>query len=866
MKTSRLLPKLILICVFFPLFSLAQFFDDFSDGDFTMNPTWTGDLTHFTINVQNQLQLNATTAGISHLKCLNVFESDSLEWSFNIQMLFAPSGSNFAQFILKSSDTTFLGNENYFYIQFGENLSNDAVELFYKNDNGITSICRGTNGKIANSFDFNFKVTYHEPGIWKIFIDESKTGDYRLDAIGFMPDTIATKSLGFYLKYTSSNLQKFIFDNIYFGIPVYDTIAPFVKKTTTNEERNIVYLQFSENVSSSTALDKNNYIIDNQYYPDSVFFQGNDKQIIALFYNVPFPNLHQSTIIVSNITDMVGNCMLPHSDTILFRTVVRNDVLITEIMADPTPEILLPPCEYIEIYNRNFEDTLFMKGWKLKMGSSVKNLPDIAIPYHGYIVIVPQSCYENYLKMTHHVYPVSSLGITNDGQEIILLNGKDEVIDYVPFHVNWHSNLLKKDGGWSLEMKDVDKPCLGSENWDSSISNDGGTPAYKNSIDQEVMDDKPPVILKAVVNDIITIHLYFSEPISRMNQESLFHIDQGIRIFKYEILDPTNQVVKIELYDPLEVRKIYTLTIQNFIYDCNGNYTPFGTTVKIAIPEEPVKGDIVITEILTDSYQNTNADYIELLNRSDKVIDVGRMRIGSGNESNPEKLVFISSSGFNLFPNQYVCICKNRDLTYQQYYTPSDALLITTDSLPNFPNTSGVVYLTDYSLNILDQLAYTEEHHSSFLSSTDGVSLEKIDINISSQQISNWTSAVASVGFGTPGYQNSNYRKVHFDDQEFSVNPAIISPDQDGNNDFVELIVRCPDHNSRVTIQVFHLNGHLIKVIANNEVVSQYTLFIWDGTNSSGELVLGGSYIMKYERWQAGGEVRKMKKVVSVIL
>ena len=80
------------------------------------------------------------------------------------------------------------------------------------------------------------------------------------------------------------------------------------------------------------------------------------------------------------------------------------------------------------------------------------------------------------------------------------------------------------------------------------------------------------------------------------------------------------------------------------------------------------------------------------------------------------------------------------------------------------------------------------------------------------------------------------------------------------------MIVRCPDHNSRVTIQVFHLNGHLIKVIANNEVVSQYTLFIWDGTNSSGELVLGGSYIMKYERWQAGGEVRKMKKVVSVVL
>ena len=52
---------------------------------------------------------------------------------------------------------------------------------------------------------------------------------------------------------------------------------------------------------------------------------------------------------------------------------------------------------------------------------------------------------------------------------------------------------------------------------------------------------------------------------------------------------------------------------------------------------------------------------------------------------------------------------------------------------------------------------------------------------------SNWHSASSPVGYGTPGYKNSQYSEISIQDETFTVDPPVFTPDNDGVSDFDEL-------------------------------------------------------------------------------
>ena len=86
---KKLIFSLLLIFTFH--FVNAQVNDNFSDGNFTANPTWLGDTTKFIVNSSFQLQLNAPaitdTAYISTISN----RLDSTEWQFWVKLDFSPS-------------------------------------------------------------------------------------------------------------------------------------------------------------------------------------------------------------------------------------------------------------------------------------------------------------------------------------------------------------------------------------------------------------------------------------------------------------------------------------------------------------------------------------------------------------------------------------------------------------------------------------------------------------------------------------------------------------------------------------------------------------------------------------------------------
>lgn len=168
----KVIQKIILCYLLvLPICSQAQLFDDFSDGDFTSNPSWQGDLTHFMVNNESQLQLDAPAAG-SSLLTTPVTILDSMVWEFYFKMDFAPSTSNSLQMILQS-DQADLSTGNGYYLYIGETGSDDAIQ-FYRLDAGVESLlATATPGAVANGADANLRMEKQAGGQWTLLVDYS---------------------------------------------------------------------------------------------------------------------------------------------------------------------------------------------------------------------------------------------------------------------------------------------------------------------------------------------------------------------------------------------------------------------------------------------------------------------------------------------------------------------------------------------------------------------------------------------------------------------------------------------------------------------------------------------------------------------
>ena len=70
--------------------SYSQLFEDFSDGDFTNNPSWEGDTSEFIVNSNLVLQLNApsvTDTSFLSVETGTLDFSSNISWDFYVKMV-----------------------------------------------------------------------------------------------------------------------------------------------------------------------------------------------------------------------------------------------------------------------------------------------------------------------------------------------------------------------------------------------------------------------------------------------------------------------------------------------------------------------------------------------------------------------------------------------------------------------------------------------------------------------------------------------------------------------------------------------------------------------------------------------------------
>ena len=866
LKTMRPILLLSLLIFVFQV-CRAQVSDDFSDGNFNENPAWLGSDSLFIINEEYQLQLNSNYGGEAWLSA-DYEKHKETEWRFWIKEKFSPSSKNFCDVFLYSDTQELKTCKTAYILRFGESGSYDVVELLRIDNGELTSLCRGTDTFIASSFSTFIKITYEESNNWKIFVDKVGNGNYKLEATAF-DDKFASlnqnASFGFYCTFTNSNTKQFYFDNIYIGPKIIDSVAPELINCEIIDDFNL-RLNFNEAICENSLKKENFFLVNQNLNPEKVSYGNDISSLILEFNNVIEEGIHHN-LTIKNIEDLEGNISDEITHKFLHYNAKEYDIVINEIMADPSPQIELPDWEYVELYNSS-EFPINIKNWKLIIGSSEYLInEDVEIQADDYLIICNIDAAED-LSQYGNCYGFSSFQISNSGANLTLIDKNENYISSINFDISWHSANYKKDGGWSLEQIDANNPCDGKPNWNSSISKEGGTPGKSNSIKNENIIFPKLNYINPISNNIIEV--YFNQ---NMNIETLQNIEnyyiKEMQTHPEEVnLFPDKKgFVELIFNHDFEENKLYTLNINN-VTNCKDIALEKDINTIFGIPSQIERKDVIINEILFNPI-SPGVEYVELYNRSDKVIDLSKIMIGTIKKSfpNPADTIVkeLISTGRILLPKSYCLLSTDGEIVKYQYESSSDDFL-DIESLPSLPNEEGHIIICNKSREIIDEVFYSEKMHYDLLIETQGVSLERISSENMSSDKNNWHSASYDVNYGTPGYKNSmttNLTEIK-DDNEINIVPEIFSPDNDGFDDICNIYYDLDKNGYTLNIKIFNSKGRLVNNLLNNSLVNNEGFVSWNGCNDSNHHLEPGIYIVQTEIFDLEGFVKRIRKVVVV--
>jgi len=853
--------KTFSIYILFFLFALqisAQFTDNFTDGNFTANPIWNGNTSDFQITA-NQLQLNAPSVSASKYLSTPSQAINNGSWEFKFRLTVNPSGSNFSRIYLVSNTSNLSGNVNGYFVMIGG--SSDEISLYKQSGSTITEIIDGRNGVLnVSSVNTKIKVTRTSSGSWQLFSDTT-SGFTSYISEGMINDNTFTQSLffGVFCKFTSTRSDKFYFDDfVVTGTPIVDLIPPLLDSVKVISSTQLDVL-FNEPVSLATAQNITNYTGNNGIgNPIIATRDASNLAKVHLTFSSAFPIGIYHTLAVANVEDIAGNSIVNTTRKFIYfipAIPVYHDVVINEILPDPNPAISLPEAEFVEIYNTSTSKIFDLSGWEIGDASSGSSLGEFVLLPNSYVVICANSDLPKF-SIYPNVIGVSSLSLSNSGDEIYLKDNAGNKIDFMQYSIDFFGGTDKKNGGWSLELVNPNLNCFNTQNWKPSTNFNGGTIGIKNSVYDTIPDTQSPELKSVFAISNSQIEITFSETIDTNSLlTSSFLVTNGIAISSFLINSTIGNSVTLTVSPALDSGKIYTLSISN-LQDCEGNIS--NPSADFVLANKPQIGDLIINEILFNPVTG-GQDYVEIYNNSDRYIDLKGCKIGNDDNGNPGNLKTVESNNL-LYPKDYLVLTTDKYSVLNQYFTRNEDKIIEIPSLPTFSNDEGVVYLILPSGDVSDKLEYTEDMHFGLLRNKDGVSLERLDFNRPTSDKSNWHSAAESIGFGTPGVKNSQFNSAKIIDNILSISPEIFSPDNDGFEDVLTLSYSFNKPGFVGNITIYDAKGRLIKYLIKNELLATKGVFIWDGLTDNGTKARIGRYIVFFEYFDLDGNVKSIKK------
>jgi hypothetical protein len=622
-----------------------------------------------------------------------------------------------------------------------------------------------------------------------------------------------------------------------------------------------VHITWEKPLDFKSAEDPLNYLLNEQERPIAAQYIA-EEELIQLAFSETIESNKLHTLTLSQIQD-TDHMRIPDSRHYLGSTqpASLNELIITEVMADPTPAQDLPDAEYVEIYN-NSNRPLQLRGIVLQDNNQSSTLSSSWLLPGRYLTLCDDSDYQEMGQRSTSLALSSFPNLNNESDQITLTSPDgNTLLHQVSYEQSWYNDEFKRKGGWSLEMVDLRYPCLERSNWTASTDPSGGTPGRSNSVTNENPDNTPPSLVNVVTESPSLIRIEFDEKLlASAISEMEFRVDNQIVSERH--LLPNQRTIHLSLDKKLQSGVAYQLHV-HYVADCSGNVNLDTQNFTFYLPEAHNPGDVLLSEILFHPRPG-GVDFVELYNHSSKNISLKNWKLAL---EEPDGLTtyVISDQALVMAPHSYLAITKDTDIL-QADYPPStgNSHIYRMLHFPNLLAEGEQLLLMDERDSIMQMVSFSPDWHHPLLQEERGVSLERIRWDGSENTPEVWQSSASTVGYATPGYQNSQWMQRQLHAGQLSVDPPVIYPDRSGFQDYTRIRVNAANPGAVVNLQIFDAQGNLIRQLVQNASLSSENEFIWDGTDDHQRRAKDGYYLIWSETFDTSGNIQVSKNKVVV--
>ncbi|MCM1169845.1 MAG: hypothetical protein NC324_07905 [Bacteroides sp.] len=307
-------------------------------------------------------------------------------------------------------------------------------------------------------------------------------------------------------------------------------------------------------------------------------------------------------------------------------------------------------------------------------------------------------------------------------------------------------------------------------------------------------------------------------------------------------------------------------------------HRPFDTVWEAEVADRlclchiPQAGSLAVNEILFNP-RSGESRFVEVRNLSDTVFCLYDLALGVSNGNGWKYSRVFKDYLLMLKPNAHIAFAKDA-LGISPLYRAEPANIYTAVAFPSLSDKAGNLRLmwlpkAGDSLQdtvVIDEVFYSEEFHHWLLPDAEGVSLERIDAFEPAMSAGNWASAAETAGYATPGCENSHQRHAgtEEDAKYFSLNPPLVTPDNDGRNDFTSIRWNERLSGFVCSMTVYDEHGRKIKTLCQQTLLGAGGEIRYDATDAQGRILRPGIYVLYIDLIRPDRRHKRLRYALAV--